>query len=158
MRLTRRTFSYALTKHTHTNHKLGRRAIFFQWGHVRAVLLNEYCKLEYKGSLIVRIDIDTKHLPFLYTYVCTSRYSEKWFIIFYESDNFPRLGLLNENKFYKYVRQRWLAENIFEACDLAKRIGFDKTTAQKLVELATDILLNGNIKTIVEGMNDIVPE
>ena len=103
----------------------------------------------------------------------TSRYSEtfeKRLIIYYELDDFPRLGLLNENKFNKYVRQRNIAlikfnkyerqrfKNIIEACDRAKRIGLDITTIQKLVELAMDLLLNGNIKTIVKGMNDIVLE
>ena len=103
----------------------------------------------------------------------TSRYSETLenrFIVYYDLDEFPRLGLFSDNKFYKYVRQRnialikfnkrdgLMAENIIEACDRAKRIGLDLATKQELIELAMDLLLNGYIKTIVEGMNNIVLE
>lgn len=103
----------------------------------------------------------------------TSRYIETLenrFIVYYELDEFPGLGLFSDNKFYKYVRQRniasckfnkdekqrLMAENIIEACDRAKYIGLDIATKQELIELAMDLLLNGHINTIVESMNNIV--
>lgn len=60
----------------------------------------------------------------------------------------------SESGYYVEKAHEW----IIKARDITKRIGFDKTTVQKIVELATEILLNGNIMTIVEGMNDIVLE
>ena len=63
------------------------------------------------------------------------------------------IALIKFNK-----RERLMAENIIEACDRAKRIGLDIATKQELIELAMDLLLNGYIKTIVEGMNNIVLE
>ena len=79
----------------------------------------------------------------------------------FDQERFERLFFIKCAAFYKLERQRLLAENsesgyvekahvrIIEAGHRAKLIGFDKTTAQKFVELATDILLNGNIKTIL---------